>query len=94
MAFYILLRKAHTFFLNLQYIFFLAFAITRYFSTRAIWKSFQLFLVPFFFQVFLNLFTFIYIFLHSSSNPSTDFEDNFALGIARLIAISIALIRE
>ena len=94
MAFHILSGEAYASFFNLQYAFFLAFAITHLFFAQVIQKSFQLSSIPYFFQVFLSFFAFICISLHSSSNSNIDFRDNFALGIAKVIAILIALIRK
>ncbi len=85
---------AHLASLDLRYAFFLAFAITRLFSARASRKSSELSSVFSFFQIFLSLLAFICISLHPSSNFCTYFGDNLALGIARVIAVSIALIKE
>ncbi len=57
----------------------------------------EVFLAFFCFFLFPNLFkllAFICISLHPSSNSRTDFEDNLALRIARIIAVSISIIKE
>lgn len=41
----------------------------------------------------MNLLALIRVSLHSSLNPGTDFGDRLAMGIARAVALSIALIK-
>ncbi len=86
--------NVHTFALELQYVFFLTFTITRPFFALANLNAFQVFLIHFFFKIFFNLFALILASFQFLSISGTDLRQSVALMIETSITISIAFTKK